>query len=365
MTSFSRRQFLKTGFALGVSSLIPGCLSTQKNDWLVSACTDEQGLHHVAAFDVSGHIVSQVALPARAHECLALPDKPGHALIVARRPGEYLLEVDFISGQIVNQTTAESGSHFYGHACLLPDGQHICTSENHYVKGEGRIVIRDKATLKVIDKFYSGGIGPHQIKTMPDNKTLVVANGGILTHPSQPRKKLNLRTMRPNLSYLDLNNGKVIDSFELKNHQLSIRHLDVAKSGKVVIGAQYQGAKTDMLPLLFSHEGQDKLSEFITSDLTWLSMNQYIASVVIHEEMDMVAASCPRANKVTLWQLSSGKLLTQHKVYDGAGVELNETGFWVSNGRGAMFNTDLNTSSEQFNQPNLKWDNHLTSIKAV
>jgi hypothetical protein len=36
-----------------------------------------------------------------------------------------------------------------------------------------------------------------------DRRRLVVANGGILTDPGSGRAKLNIATMRPNLSYLD------------------------------------------------------------------------------------------------------------------------------------------------------------------
>ena len=365
MADLTRRQFLKSGLVLSAIGLLPGCYSSSKNKWLVSACTDQQGFHHVAAFDVNGYIVNQIALPARAHECLALPDKPGCALIVARRPGDYLLEVDFITGKVVNQTSSEQGFHFYGHGCLLPDGQHICTSENDYVKGEGRLVVRDRTTLKVVGKYESGGIGPHQIKVMPDNQTLVVANGGILTHPNQPRKKLNLDTMRPNLTYLELKSSKVLASFETENHQLSIRHLDVSSSGNVVVGMQYQGAKTDILPLLYSHRQQSQFEPFKASGTTWLSMKQYIASVCINPELNLVAASCPRANKITLWDLSSGEWLTEHKIKDGAGIEISDGGFWVSNGRGELLNATFSEKTEWFKQPSLKWDNHLTSIKAV
>ena len=36
-----------------------------------------------------------------------------------------------------------------------------------------------------IGELPSDGIGPHEATLMPDGKTLVVANGGIRTHPGQ------------------------------------------------------------------------------------------------------------------------------------------------------------------------------------
>ena len=59
-----------------------------------------------------------------------------------------------------------------------------------------------------LDEFSSGGIGPHEILRLPSGN-LAVANGGIRTHPETGRKKLNLDTMRPNLTVLSPTGGVV------------------------------------------------------------------------------------------------------------------------------------------------------------
>jgi len=79
----------------------------------------------------------------------------------------------------------------------------------------------------------SNGIGTHQIALMPDGKRIVAANGGILTHPSTPRKKLNLDTMKPSLTYIDCESGKHLESYFPQHHQMSIRHIDVAADDTV------------------------------------------------------------------------------------------------------------------------------------
>ena len=50
----------------------------------------------------------------------------------------------------------------------------------------------------------NGSFGPHEIRLLPQGDTLVVANGGIETHPDSGRSKLNLPTMRPNLAYITI-----------------------------------------------------------------------------------------------------------------------------------------------------------------
>ena len=53
-----------------------------------------------------------------------------------------------------------------------------------------------------------------------------VANGGIRTHPASGCEGLNLDTMQPNLTYLDLN-GRLLNQFMLEPEQRlnSIQHL--------------------------------------------------------------------------------------------------------------------------------------------
>ncbi|HBM41824.1 MAG TPA: DUF1513 domain-containing protein, partial [Sulfitobacter sp.] len=64
-------------------------------------------------------------------------------------------------------------------------------------------------------------------KRLPGGDTLVVANGGIDTHPDSGRAKLNIPTMRPNLTYI--NDRRILEQIELPHdmHRNSIRHLAV------------------------------------------------------------------------------------------------------------------------------------------
>ncbi len=343
-----------------------GCAKA-KNSWFVSACSDKAGQHYVAAFDLAGNIISQIVLPDRGHDAIALPHKPGHALVFARRPGMFALEVDFANAQVVKQLTPDNDSHFYGHGIYWAKHDVILTSENHFSTGEGLIVVRDADSYQELDRYYSGGIGPHEIALMPDNGTLVIANGGIKTHPDLPRKKLNLDTMEPNLAYMSLRSGKVLERYQLENKQLSIRHLDVSHSGKVVAGLQYQGVKTDLLPLVISHAGEDKLSFLSAQDSLWRQMNQYTASVCIDNENQLVAVSCPRADLITLWSLTDNSFISKHKLADGAGLTKTDQ-LYASSGKGYLTNEFLSVVSEHkitTHFAELKWDNHLTHIQAV
>lgn len=372
----SRRKFLLALTGLGaigaLTAIAPTTLLSGEKHWLVSAASDKKGNFFVAAFDLTGQLMSKVALPARGHEVIAMKSKPGHALVFARRPGNYVLEVDFIRGEIVQEISVAAENRFYGHGVLLDNDKILVTTENDYKAGKGLIVLRDSQTQQVLEQYDSGGIWPHQIALMPSseheqtssNYQIVIANGGIQTHPQQARKKLNLATMKPNLAYMELANGKVIDKFELANNHLSIRHLDVSDKGKVIAGMQYQGASTDEVPLALAHQGETQL-QFLKADSDiWRSMKQYTASVCVNSKQNVVAITCPKASLLTFWQLDNNEFLSSHKLKDGAGVTLHADKLVASTGRGQVVSQSNPLTSYQVNADfdDIRWDNHMTSI---
>jgi len=351
----------------GAASLPWWLQADQDNSWLVSAYSTQDNQHFAAAFDLSGQLINHVSLPARGHSATAHPLKKGHAIINARRPGNFLIEVDFNQGLITQQIEAAPNHHFFGHSVFSNDGKVLFSIENNFGKAQeqshGEVVVRDSNNYQIIERFNAGGVGPHQCQLMPDGKTLVIANGGIKTHPSMPRKKLNLDSMSPALTYLDLSSGQVIDQYQLDNHQLSIRHLDVSSSGKVIAGLQYQGAKTDQVPLAISHQGQNQLSFLQADEHVWRKMNQYTASVCINNASNTVAISCPRGDIITVWDLKTDRFIEQIKMRDVAGLAVVKQQFVATNGKGTVLQPLTSLKSLQFD--NVRWDNHLTSIKAV
>ena len=368
----SRRTFLLGLGGIGavgaISSLPLASMVNDKQQWLVSGCNDAKGNYFVAAFDLQGNLINKIALPARCHEVIPLKSKSGHALVFARRPGNYVLEVDFTRGEVVSHIAASAGQRFYGHGVLIENDSILLTTENDYQKGKGLIVLRDRQTQKIIEQYDSGGIGPHQLAIMPNSndKQIVIANGGIQTHPEQARKKLNITTMQPNLAYMTLGSGQIEGKFELENKQLSIRHLDVSSQGKVVAGLQYQGASTDEVPLAISHHGEDQLSFLKTDENTWRGMKQYTASVCINSSSNTVAITCPKADLLTFWQLDTNEFIASHKLKDGAGATLIADNFIISTGRGRVVShkSPLKPYQVKADFDDLRWDNHMTAILA-
>ncbi|MEP1384731.1 MAG: DUF1513 domain-containing protein [Paraglaciecola sp.] len=363
--TINRRQFILGSSQVALAAwLLPACTTYQTEQWLVSTCNDPQGQSMAAAINSQGQIVNTVKLPARGHDSLALPHKPGHALVFARRPDRFAVEVDFINGQINHNIESQRDSHFYGHGVFSKNGEYLYTTENLYGRKQGIIVVRDAQTYQVIDRFTSGGIGPHELALMPDGETLVVANGGIETHPEQPRKKLNLDTMQPNLAYIETTTGKVLASYAPPDNQLSIRHLTVREDGAVFTGAQYQGPKSNMHPLVFSHHGEDTLQSFSADTSQLYKMQQYTSSLVVKDKL--LCVSCPRGSHLSFWDTNTHQFIEKQNFSDASGLALSKGKILASSGKGYLKKLDESAPLKgiaNINTLPIMFDNHMTMIE--
>jgi len=366
----TRRQFLTFTALSSISLLHPltGYGQTNSRAWCFSACNDSSGQHFVAGWPIlEPNKGFKVAVPLRAHDSVVHPTR-SQVLFFSRRPGKDIYCIDYQSHRLVRTLHAKTGHHFYGHGCFSADGNYLFTSENPFhrsrIKGsEGVIGIYDSTDYQRIGEIPSGGIGPHQLKMMPDQGTLVVANGGIFTHPALPREKLNLDSMQSSLVYIDTKNQKTIDHYYPQDPQMSIRHLDCSSQNQVIMGVQYQGPAFESRPLVLSHKGEDQLQAMLADESIWRSQEQYIASVAIDPQGGMALTSAPRGGVVDCWDLSQGEHKQQFKIRDAAGLSFNpkQQKFVISNGRGQILQLSSDNSLQVLQQDALQWDNHLSS----
>lgn len=352
----SRRQVLAgalTAIALGAA----GTVWSGAGRRIYSAASDQANRHFLCCW-ADGALQFKVPSPGRGHDVLLNP-LTRSALYFARRPGNWLTVLDANTGALQARIASPAGRHFYGHGTLVNNNALLLTSENDYARGgEGLIGIYNcRDGYRRVGEFASGGIGPHQLATLPDDKTVVVANGGILTLPGSNRDKLNLETMQPNLSYIDSRDGKLLGQWQPPHHQLSLRHLDVSSGGEVVVGAQFEGDPTLTLPLLFRHRGEDHLQALTATDPVWRQHHNYIASVACAG--DAVIATSPRGGCISLWR--NGEFQTLQALNDVAGAAFDsKTGtFLTSNGRGQLVQLDQQGLSLTGRVAELRWDNHM------
>ena len=352
---------------------LSGCSrKLKKHDILIASSIKKKhdNFFRIALND--GHVLGDIALPSRGHGVVVSTTNK-HIALVARRPGNWILVTDYLGREIV-KVTGNKNRRFNGHACFSDDGRYFYTTENDFENQRGVVGVHDiHDGYKKIDELSSYGVGPHELLSVGPN-TIAVANGGIHTHPSKPRKKLNLDTMVPSLVYLDVRSGQKIDEYRLNDHKLSIRHMAKDRNNNLVLALQYAGDKTKKVPLVAFHRGEQHIQYGQADDIVWQSLNHYTASAACNSMDNITAVTSPRGNRVTFWNTKTGEYMASQYCADVAGVAYHEKSntFITSNGRGDVnewhvMRSEQNekiitqaTSNLLFNVAESQWDNHMT-----
>ena len=329
----------------------------------LSAARNPDGQFALYGLSDGGELLFQLPLPDRGHAAAAHPFR-AEAVGFARRPGRFAIVLDCRTGERLATLNAPAGRHFYGHGAFSADGKILLTTENDYEAGEGRISLWDAANgYTRLGSFPSGGVGPHDMRLMPNGETLVIANGGIETHPESGRTKLNIPVMQPNLTYLDLQ-GRVLEVVELDRalHKNSIRHLAVRKDGLVAFAMQWQGSLSEHPPLLGLHRrGQRPVLAQSNPDQHAQTMG-YAGSVAFSEDGTRVAFTSPRGGVLHVFDADTGAFLRDHTLEDVCGLAHGPGGFSATSGTGQIVHVAKDTVRTQASW-DVQWDNHLIPVQ--
>lgn len=353
----SRRGFL-AGILASSAYAVPSWADAGSPAFL-SAARRPNGSYALFGLSLSGQQIFEIPLPGRGHAAAAHPSHP-LAVGFARRPGTFAFVIDCASGQIKHQLEAPTGRHFYGHGAFSSDGALLFTTENDYENADGIIGVWDaQRGFRRIGEFASHGVGPHEMRLMPNGESLVVANGGIETHPDSGRTKLNIPTMQPNLTYLSLD-GVLLDHVEAERsmRKSSIRHLAVREDGLVAAGCQWQGTTTDA-QLIFTHRRGGKLKGVLETSLA-RQLSGYIGSIAFSRDGSSIAATSPRGDQMLLVNVATNEVEVVSQE-DVCGVASGASGLAFTTGKGRFLQTRGKTKAET-NRSNVQWDNHLVAL---
>jgi hypothetical protein len=280
----------------------------------------------------------------------------------AQRPGtistEIILNPD--NSYKTKNINSEKEKHFYGHGAFSHDGKLLYASENDTTNGAGKIGIYDATNkFKRLGEHESHGIGPHQISMMHDRHILAVCNGGIRTHPSSGRAKLNLEDMQSSLVFLDSRDGALIEKHLLapELRQLSIRHMALKNDGNIIFGCQYQGNKEHLPPLLGNCQFGDSIKLWMIPTEILRQFKNYTGSVAISKNGEEVAISSPKGGIVAVFSTIDQKVIKQLSIRKACGLASSQNDFLAStlSGNIGLLNSGVTTNRI------MSFDNHIGS----
>jgi hypothetical protein len=307
------------------------------------------------ALSATGQSLFQLPLPGRGHAAAAHPTR-AEAVAFARRPGTFALVLDCANGSITHRLTPTEGMQFNGHGAYSADGSVLMTSEVIADTSEGRIGLWDTRTYTRLTDWPSHGLGPHEAKLLP-NGTLAIANGGIRTDPVD-RTKLNIPTMRPNLTLLSPE-GALLDQIDLPHlRQNSIRHL--ALLGETIAFAmQWEGDPAEPVPQLglWTPGASPILCEPAPQDA--FTMQGYAGSVAANS--DRVLVTSPKGGAAMIFTADGAHIATHHRA-DLCGAASHARGFILTDGLGALWAANDDGLSP-LASGKTAWDNHLVPLE--
>ncbi|HEX4843402.1 MAG TPA: DUF1513 domain-containing protein [Limnobacter sp.] len=239
-----RRRFLKQCAAMGMIAMAP-----VRMGW-----AGQLGVHMLAAWQLRNTQQHQVGIvlltddgPQPTCHVVDVPTRPHGLLwlnaqtcvVVARRPGDWLMRIHWPSGQ--HQRMWLGGEHHLnGHALLSQDGRWLYTSETDLASGQGMLVRRHAQSLEVQAMWPTLGQDPHEMIALPmgvaglRQSCVLVANGGIPSHADMGRAKVDLDAMDSSLVAMHPHTGEVLSQWTVPDPRLSLRHLALHQPSNTV-----------------------------------------------------------------------------------------------------------------------------------
>lgn len=376
-TAFSRRHFLA---GLGSLAATPVFAKSTLAENLIGRGAEEDiplfasafrkanGTYGIGILDDLGQVLAEVSLPGRGHGIAISPDKT-RWVAFARRPGAFAVVIHPFDRVEPHVLAASKGRHFYGHGCFSADGRLLYSVENDFDAARGVVGVYDMSAAepKRIGEFDTFGVGPHDILMSVDGRALIVANGGIETHPDKAREKLNLDSMAPSIVFLDVETGELLSIQALPRslHQVSLRHMAMDAAGRVWVGGQFEGPENETPPLVVVVERDQPPRPTTIPTPIAVGLENYIGSVTANNDGSVIATSAPRGGQTLFWDTSTSAFLGAKPIPDGCGVApIDQAGFLISDGNGALsYVGELDAPAEVIARPpGYAWDNHMSSI---
>ncbi|MGO7037841.1 DUF1513 domain-containing protein [Rhizobium acaciae] len=355
-TAINRRSFVKAAGLGFLATLTPRSLMAleQTDAVYASGIRAADGSFAIATVTERGEIVDQVALPARAHG-MAFSATTGKTVAFARRPGTYAMIFDPWNKSEPIVINSREDRHFYGHGAFSPDGRLLYASENDFDGNRGMIGLYDATNrFARIGEFETFGIGPHDMTVSDDGRLLIVANGGIETHPDFGRAKLNLGEMQPSLALIDAATGALVEKHVLPAEwaELSTRHVDLDGAGRIWFACQYEGHRKDVPPLVGHFAKGEDLSFIDLPEETTRRLANYVGAIAVNRGEGLVGITSPKGSASVTIDAKTGKVLAETTIPDAAGIAPAKSGFAVSSYDGDFLST----------RSDVAWDQHIVRI---
>lgn len=256
--------------------------------------------------DAQALIARTFAVPFYGHGYAVDPRDAGRCLIFEKKgPGCCL--VDLRRGQVVAEVAARPGRQFYGHGTFNRDGAFLFCTETYVEDGSlrGVVAVRDSNTLAWKADLPSYGASPHDLHLAPDQRHLVVTNGGGTLASGTA----------PNLCWIDLRSHKAVRRLLLSDALVNAGHVALLGDDRaVVVSAPRDGLEAGATGVhggiaFWRGEAGDEARLRSAQGPEVAAMAGETLSVAIHRGSRTAVATNPRGHQVSRWDIDGATAL--------------------------------------------------------
>ena len=254
------------------------------------------------------------------------------------------------------------GCVFYGHGFYLPEGTAYVATERTENYG-GKVVIRDSRTHQVLEQYTLNSLGPHDCLLMNDDKTIILTQSGILGEEG-----IGKITGTGEISFLDLNSGKLLDSMKPDRKDLAPGHVSISSQGHIALLLASEDNSINPSGLIAIGKIGGTLKTLYGPSEIHQRKSDFTLSVLIDEARSRVITTDTWACTVTCWDLNTGEFISHLKIPSPLGLNISDDGkhYVVSGAAGFIFQiccTHLTLSRMLTTPETGSYEAHLSKIK--
>ena len=355
----ARRTFLAGLAAASAAAPWPSRAAIDNAAYIAVARRND-GTHALIGLDTDGRERFTLPLPARGHAGAAHPTR-SEAVVFSESAGLFTLVIDMHTGGVIGELTPPDGQQLTGHGVFADGGATLLTLEHLATGAEGQVGLWDVASgYTRIGEIPAHGLAPHDLRLMPDGRTLVIANGGTLSGPDGDGEA-DLAEMEPSLAYVSLAGDLLEDvRLDVALHQCSIRHLALRDDGLVGFAMRWEGAPDVGPPLLGLHRRGETPVLVQAQHANELAMKGAAGSAAFSGDGREVAIVSNRSGR--LHRFTAEGLFLGAEILTGiGGIAPHPAGFIATDSDGGVYTFGAD-GAEVLAQHDLAWEAHILVV---
>ena len=221
--------------------------------------------------------------------------------------------------------------YFFGHGFCTLDGDFVLISAMDMRSAEGQLLVFETRSLKLVNKYRTYGVNPHDVQLSHDHKNILLIHGGNL--PDEMKKTSQASRLNSCMTRLSADSGDLISHIELDSGTLAYGHfLNIDDQQILCLGLQLERGGRRSLPPALAFLTQDRVEDLMVDSSLKSCEGEALSARLVDASTALV--TLPDSNTVVLFDFKQKNVKKTFFAQQPRGVARLPTGdFLVSQSR--------------------------------